>query len=117
MVVDMEKKTVNILGTEYKILVQSESENPKLKENSGLCEQYSKKIIISDFEDCKDDPMLVENFEEYKKKVVHHECFHAFFGEAGLRNHSDYAENEELIDWLAIMSPRIFKVFQELDIL
>ena len=113
----MEKKTVNILGREYKVVIQSESENPKLKENSGLCEQYSKKIIISDFDGAEEDVMLVENFEDFKKKVLRHECFHAFFGEAGLRSNSEYAENEELIDWLAIQSPKIFKAFQELDIL
>lgn len=113
----MEKKTVNILGTEYEILVQSENDNPKLKECDGLCEQYSKKIVLNDGKYAENEVMTVENLEEYKKKVLRHELFHAFFGEAGLRSHSDYAENEELIDWLAIMSPRIFKVFQELDIL
>lgn len=113
----MEKKTVNILGTEYEILVQSEDDNPKLKECDGLCEQYSKKIVLNDGKYAENEVMTVENLEEYKKKVLRHELFHAFFGEAGLRSHSDYAENEELIDWLAIMSPRIFKVFQELDIL
>lgn len=111
------KNKVNILGTEYEIKVQSENENAKLKENNGLCEQYSKQIILNDFEFCKDDVMCVDNFEEFKKKVLRHEVFHAFFGESGLRSQSDYAENEELIDWLAIQSPKIFKVFKELDLL
>lgn len=108
---------VNILGTEYEILVQSESENPKLKECNGLCEQYSKKIVLRDLTEQKQDVMCVENVEEYEKKVLRHELFHAFFGEAGLRGSSDYAENEELIDWLAIMSPKIFEVFRKLDVL
>lgn len=106
----MENKTVNILGMEYEILVQSEKENPKLKDNNGLCEPYSKKLIINDFEECKDDPMIVENFEEFKKKVLRHECFHAFFGEAGM---SSYETDETLIDWLAIQSPKIFKALIE----
>lgn len=113
----MEKKTVNILGTEYEILIQSEKDNPKLKECSGLCEQYSKKIIIDDFENQKDDPMLVENFEEFKNKVLRHEVIHAYFGESGLRSESNFAENEELVDWIAIMLPRIFKTCKELNIL
>lgn len=113
----MEKKTVNILGTEYEILVQSEKENPKLKECSGLCEQYSKKIILDDFASQKDDPMLVENFEEFKNKVLRHEVVHAYFGESGLRSESNFAENEELVDWIAIMLPRIFKTCKELNIL
>ena len=113
----MENCTVNILGTDYEILVQSEAENPKLKECAGICEQYSKKIILNDCKYTEDEVMRVDNFEEYKKKVARHEVFHAFFGESGLRSHSDYAENEELIDWLAIQSPKIFKVFKELDLL
>lgn len=113
----MENKKVNILGTEYTIETQSESENPKLKECNGLCEQYSKKIILNDLAEQKQDIMCVENVEEFEKKVLRHEIFHAFFGESGLRGSSDYAENEELIDWLAVQSPKIFKAFQELDIL
>lgn len=113
----MMKETVNILGMEYRVLTQSENDNPKLKECDGLCEQYSKKIIVNDFEQTKDDVMVVENLEEYRKKVIRHEVFHAYFGEAGLRSNSDYAENEELIDWLAIQSPKIFKTFQELGVL
>ncbi len=108
---------VSILGTEYEVVVQSEDENPKLKECDGLCELYSKQIVLSDFEFTKDDVMRVDNFDEYIKKTARYEIFHAYFGESGLRGESGYAENEELIDWLAIQSPKIFKTFQELNIL
>ena len=97
--------------------MQSETENHKLKESDGICEQYSKKIVLNDCKYTEDEVMRVDNFEEYKKKVARHEIFHAFFGESGLRGNSTYAENEELIDWLAIQSPKIFKVFKELDLL
>ena len=42
---------INILGTEYEILVQKANENPKLKDAYGLCEYYSKKIVLSEIED------------------------------------------------------------------
>ena len=113
----MQDCKINILGTEYQILTQSEYENPKLRECNGLCEQYSKKIILNDFQTQKDDVMCVENPDEFMKKVLRHEIFHAFFGESGLRSCSEFAENEELVDWLAIMSPKIFRIFQELNIL
>ena len=113
----MQNCKVNILGTDYDIVIQSEDENPKLKECDGLCEQYSKKIVLNDCKYTDNEVMRVENFEEYKKKVARHEIFHAFFGESGLRSHSAYGENEELIDWLAIQSPKIFKVFQELNLI
>ena len=114
---DLSGRKVNILGTEYQVLIQSEEENPKLKDCNGLCEQYSKKIILSDFKESENDPMLVENFQAFKNKILRHEIIHAFFGESGLRSQSNYAENEELIDWLAIQSPKIFEAFKELDVL
>lgn len=61
--------------------------------------------------------MCVENLQEFEKKVLRHEVIHAFLGESGLRNNSYWAENEEMVDWLAIQAPKIFKTFQELGIL
>ena len=106
--------TVNILGTEYEVITQTEKENPKLKEAYGLCEMYSKKIVLSDI---KEEPNCVENLEAYKRKVIRHEIVHAFFAESGLRSNSDYAQNEELVDWIAIQFPKMLKVMGELDVL
>lgn len=56
-----------------------------------------------------------------KKRVLRHEIIHAFFNESGLSDDSNnvtaWAKNEEMVDWFAIQSPKVFKVFQELDIL
>lgn len=46
----------------------------------------------------------------------------AFLFESGLSSNTHgiygaWAENEEMVDWIAIQSPKIFKVFQELEIL
>ena len=45
--------SVNILGTQYEVYKQGESENIKLKDNSGISEFYTKEIIIDpvDFSD------------------------------------------------------------------
>ena len=40
---------VNILGTQYEIVVQSEKENPKLESANGLCETYARKLILREF--------------------------------------------------------------------
>lgn len=106
-------KTVSILGTEYEIHENNEKDDSKLEECSGYCEQYAKKIVISDFEEIAQDKMAVENFEEFKKKVLRHEIIHAFFGESGLRGNSPYAEDEELVDWIAIQFPKILKAFEQ----
>lgn len=111
------KDRVNILGTEYQLLEQNDSENPKLKEANGLCEHYSKKIIVASMEQMDTDVMVVENLEEYQNKVLRHEIVHAYLGESGLRSNSDWAENEEMVDWIAIQAPKIFKTFSELGLL
>ena len=109
--------TVNILGTDYEVVIQTEEENPKLSDANGLCELYSHKIVIRDIEKIKEEPNCFENIEDYQKKVVRHEVIHAFFAESGLRGNSDYAENEELVDWIAIQIPKIVKVMTTLNIL
>jgi len=106
---------VNILGTDYEIVKQTEKENPKLADASGLCEIYSKQIIIKDYDHA--DSEILDNIEVYDKETLRHEIIHAFFAESGLRSNSDYAENEELVDWIAIQFPKILKAFQEVDAL
>ena len=107
-------KTVNILGTEYSISVQTEEENEKLEEADGLCEVYANKLVLRL---AKNEKMNYDNFNEYEKKTLRHEIVHAFFAESGLRGNSDYAENEELVDWIAIQFPKILKAYQEVGCL
>ena len=59
--------------------------------------------------------MCVENVEELEKKVLRHEIIHAYLGESGLRGSSGWAENEEMVDWFAIQSSKIYKTYKELD--
>lgn len=106
---------VDILGTDYEILVQAEEENPKLKDNYGLCETWSKKIVLLDMGKLEQEPDTVENVGEFEKKVLRHEVIHAFFHESGLASNSDYALNEELVDWIALQFPKMLKVFRELE--
>lgn len=106
-------KTINILGTPYEIIEQSEKENPKLKEASGLCEQYSKKIILNASLREPSDEWTVEDAEKYRKKVLRHEIIHAFLTESGLSVESEWAENEEMVDWFAIQFERLCRAFRE----
>lgn len=119
----MEKKTVNILGTEYTIETHKVSEDDVLKNNqwSGYCGEESKEIVIADM---SEKPYFALNEIEqkiYEKKTLRHEITHAFLNESGMSDCSKesphWAKNEEMVDWFAIQSPKIFKAFQELDIL
>lgn len=105
----MEKKTVNILGTEYVVEFNHED-----KQSDGQAFFYKNKIEIKPTDGMLDEELSVEEKGKRQKEVFRHELFHCYFHEAG---NDTYAYDERLVDLLAILSPKIFKVFQELDIL
>lgn len=107
----MENKTVNILGTEYEIVID---ESLDKTEFDGLHNAYSKKISVRSVEDMLADETDIWQKEKRFQEVMRHEVMHAFFAESGL---TDYCLNEQLVDWFAIQSPKIFKVFKELNVL
>ena len=113
---------VEILGTEYTIEYRSILEDDKLDNMEGYTDLYKKEIIIGNIEErdyfkgeSKDKIDIIKN------KILRHEVTHAFLFESGLgensRGISSWAENEEMVDWFAIQSPKILKVYKELDIL
>lgn len=106
---------VNILGMEYEILVRTIKENKKLDGCTGLCEQYSKEIILLDSREIQKDEMCVSNVDDFMKTVLRHEIIHAFLGESGLRGNSDWAENEEIVDWIAIQFPKMCSAMLSVD--
>lgn len=114
-------KTVNILGTEYRVIRGSTDKYPKLQNADGYCDHSIKEIVVLDCSKYEDDINRIKDLESYEKKVARHEVIHAFFYESGLWVNSfsvdDWATNEEMTDWFAIQSPKIFKVFQELGIM
>lgn len=109
---------INILGTEYKVLFRDEKNEPKLKEADGYIDSSVKKIVVGIFEK---DEMSIEDLASYQKKVLRHEIIHAFLYESGLWDNSGTAEawglSEEIADWFALQSPKIFALFKELDII
>lgn len=106
--------TINILGTDYEVIKETEKENPKLRKASGICEYYDKKIHLCDYQE---DEETFDNLQAYKNRTFRHEIIHAFFAESGLGGNSDYAENEELVDWIAFQLPKMAKIFTELGIM
>jgi len=109
------KNEVIILGTKYKIRELNKEESPELENYLGWCDGNAKEIIL-------DKSLNEKNLLTFKKKVLRHEIIHAFIRESGLRENSlvydnGWATNEEMVDWFAFQSPKIFKVFKELSIL
>ena len=108
----MKDMTADILGTEYRII----KEEFKDEECDGYCDYTSKEIHIRN-----DNVNDVGNFEYLMKKQLRHEIVHAFLPESGLQanyeHYKQFGHEETIVDWFAIQSPKIFKVFKELDIL
>ncbi len=121
----MKNMKVNILGTEYSIETHKVSEDEYMQKNrlAGYCGEEDKKIIIADMsEEEYFTGMDEKSQKKYWRKVCRHEIIHAFFNESGLSDSSNcydgaWAKNEEMVDWFAIQSPKIFAVYQSLDIL
>lgn len=105
-----ERKTVNILGVPYDIRFYSGSNDAKLEDACGYTEMYSKEIIIDDF---KPDEKTVNDSESFKRKVLRHEIVHAFLQESGLGECSDWARNEEMVDWIALQFEKMQKAMKE----
>lgn len=119
------KNKVNILGMEYQIFIKSDEEIAKalncgVGEQSGYCDPYINEISICSY-NTLDDIDKDKKINILQNQTLRHEIIHAFMYESGLwadsNNVENWAMNEEMIDWFAIQSPKIFKVFEELDIL
>ncbi len=103
---------VNILGTDYEIIREKESKSPKMKEASGYCEMYSKKIVLDDFDP---DELTVEHLDEFKNKVLRHEIVHAFLIESGLDNCCEWARTEECVDWIVRQIPKLYSAMKSVE--
>ena len=101
--------TVNVLGTKYTIKESNKVTDFNLENNDGYCDHTTKNIVIDTF---KDLPGSLEDLQSYKMLVLRHELVHAFLFESGLANCS-WANNEEIVDWIAFQFPKMQQVFEQ----
>ena len=106
----------NVLGTEYEIIESNERRHPLLKTCNGFCDPSVKQCVISDFE--HEDPInSFDDLQSIKRKTTRHELIHAFLFESGLAQNSDWATNEEMVDWFAMQFPKLLAAFQDVKCL
>ena len=113
---------VSILGTEYKVKTHKISEDETMRKNNwcGYCSFEAKVIVIADVTEDKYFPDMKDHERySYRNKILRHEIIHAFLNESGLMGSAlkcdcAWSKNEETIDWFAIQSPKIYKVFEEI---
>ena len=115
-------RKVDVLGTRYSVYRVTSGENEYMEKlhYGGLCTTIDHRIYILDLSTTEE---WGGETEEVRKSMeactLRHEVIHAFLNESGLQWNSfapenAWAKNEEMVDWIAIQAPKIFKVYQEL---
>ena len=100
---------VNILGVPYTIQYKSPAEDKFLRECDGYCDKSSHKIVVNT------ENGDLEDFPRYQKQCLRHEIIHAFLFESGLAENSEWAQNEEMVDFFAIQFPKLMEAFKNAD--
>lgn len=113
-------KTINVLGTKYKVYFDmSVDKDDDLRDRFGYCQPSGRKIVIADMNSIESWKGEDTACKQHQINItLRHEVIHAFLAESGLwgcSNGTDcWAMNEEMIDWLAMQFPKILKVFEQL---
>lgn len=103
--------TIDVLGTKYTIRFVPEEEDDGLKECDGYCDETAKKIVVKQYK--RGEPNSKKHLELQEQKNCRHEIIHAFLLESGLAENSEWAENEEMVDWFAKQAPKLLNAWKE----
>ena len=117
------KNSINILGSKWKIEIHKMSKDKYMKEKgySGYCCFETKKIVIADLDEKEYFGDLSEEEKAvYARTILRHEIVHAFLDESGLCDNAlqpnfAWSKNEEMVDWIALQGPKLYKAWIEVD--
>lgn len=113
-------KEISVLGTKYLIKYATSEEYHELKEMDGFTDTSTNTIVVDNMQTIEGEVGSKADLERYRNQVVRHEIIHAFLHESGLGNNtlsfSNWAVNEEMVDWFALQSPKIYMAFVEADV-
>ena len=109
-------KVVTVLGVPYAIHEGTTVDFPALKDCDGYCDTSTKEIVVSDMTESAGFPDAKGDLARYQRKVIRHELVHAFLFESGLSVNS-WADNEEIVDWIAIQFPKLQAGFNAVNAL
>ena len=111
----MESKKINILGAAYLLTITSKSQDVRLKDADGICDETVKELLVDNYAENAGDPTCKKNLAVQIRKNKRHEIIHAFLFESGLAENSDWAQNEEMVDYFAIQFPKLVEAFEAAD--
>lgn len=117
------KKSVSVLGTKYSITRRNFDKDAVLKENSfaGYCNGVLKEIVVADASTLPGaDNMSANEKLIFEKTILRHEIVHAFLNESGLEDstlayNGGWSRNEELVDWIALQGPKLYRAWIEAE--
>ena len=102
---------LNILGEEVNVILAPSDYLSELSDAFAMFDPDSNEIVFNE------DEFESLSEKEYKR-VYRHEIIHAFRILAGGRDADCFPEGEEMIvEFFAQMSPKMFDIFNDLDIL
>ena len=114
-------KIVNILGTPYKIVVKAYEQDPDFERNGSgaYCDNDALLLVLCDMNTYPgwENGDYEDSAHHQMKLLLRHEIVHAFLFQSGLSSNSGLAEewatNEEMVDWIALQGPKIYKAWEE----
>ena len=111
----MQDFKVNILGSEWSVKFGKEEKYPNLAEMDGYTDLSTREIVVEDMKALPGQIGVKADLGSYQKQVIRHEIIHAFLFESGLAENSEWAQNEEMVDFFAIQFPKLMEAFKNAD--
>ena len=115
-----EKAFENILPKADDIFdVIDEEEAFERRSICGYCDGYTKQIVICDMTTYEGwEHESPETAKAAQNATLRHEIVHAFLNESGLMDScfaydGSWARCEEMVDWIALQTPKMIKAFEE----
>lgn len=95
--------SIDILGEKWDVVLSNEKNDPELKNNDGytFTKVGARRIVVG-----KDSYLSAEH-------ILRHELIHAFLFETGLGFCSNWAHNEEMVDYFARNWTKIDKIMND----
>ncbi|MGN0568802.1 MAG: hypothetical protein ACI4JR_09470 [Acutalibacteraceae bacterium] len=114
---------MSVLGTRYSIKRKNFDKDAILKENNfaGYCDSVLKEIVVADASTLPGtDNMSANEKLIFEKATLRHEIVHAFLNESGLEENTlayngGWSRNEEMVDWIALQGPKLYRAWIEAD--
>lgn len=114
----MQTNAISILGSIWDIRFASGATDATFASDptcGGYTDTSCNTIVLRDTSEYELSPCHVADISDTAMHMLRHELIHAFLYECGLADNSDWASNEEMIDWLAIQFDKLTDLFQNAE--